>query len=184
MKIPANLLIIGLHSNRPQSGKSTIAQAIAEAHSGKVYSIADGVRQIARDMDIAIAADAEGKDKDMPLPDFGGMTARRILIEIGNARCARNGDDYWVRKTIARIVADHPDGGVAIIDDVRRTIEGRSVEEAGGRVFTLERAGVKKIFDIGGWNSKPAHTLENNTTVADCAARVWELATENRAEAK
>lgn len=178
MQDASPFVLIGLHSERPRSGKSTVAAAIAEVHGGKVYSIADGIRDMARTLGFAAAADATGDDKDVPLPSLGGLTPRQVLILIGESRCAKHGMDYWIIRTLNRIAEDG--AAVAIIDDVRRRVEGDVLLESGGTICTVTREGVYDVRDINTWSADPRYTFANDATPADCAARIWARAERDR----
>lgn len=177
MHVVAPLTIIGLHSDRPRSGKSTVAAAMARARGGRVYSIADGIRQVARAMGFSAAADAIGDAKDLPNLALGGKTPRAVLIEIGEGMARIFGEDIWIKATIARIIDNHPDGGIAVIDDVRRDGEGRAILVQGGDVFTIVRSGAPDgIPDINGWVSAKCHTFSNDASPDCCATAIWECA--------
>lgn len=173
MEIPASLMVIGMHSELPRSGKSTVAAAIADAQGGRVFSIAEGIREVAREIGFAIAADAAGDAKDMPMEELDGRTPRQLLIQIGEGRCSQHGRRYWINLCLARICALMPEGGVAVIDDVRRYEEGETVLEVGGRVASIIRLGVPNVVDINGWCSGAAYTFLNDSTPEDCAGRIW-----------
>lgn len=173
MENPANLIVIGLHSELPGAGKSTIAAAIAQAQGGRVFSIAGNIRQAARDMGFAVAADAAGPAKDLPMAELGGRTPRQILIMIGETRCEMFGPRYWINLLMEEIAVAMPEGGVAVIDDVRRHEEGQTVLDLGGRMATIIRLGVSNVVDINGWVSAPGFTFVNDGTPADCAGRIW-----------
>lgn len=181
MEIPANLIVVGLHSERPRSGKSTVAAALADQVGGRVYSIADGIRDAARASGFAVAADAAGDAKDVPLDELDGRTPRQVLIEIGEARCAMHGRDHWLLRLLERIVAD-ADGGdaVAIIDDVRRLEEGQGLVDRCATVCTIVREGAPDVVDINSWSSDVFHTFRNDASPADCAQKVWGRALMNR----
>lgn len=176
MQIADGIIIIGLHSQRPRSGKSTVARAIADARQGRVFSIADGIRDVARTIGFQSAADAQGDAKDVPLPDLGGLTPRQVLILIGENRTARHGREYWLRRCLLRIdreMVRMPWQVVAVIDDVRRAEEGQGLVDAGATVCTIERDGVPDVVDINGWTSGRSYTFRNDGTPEECAARIW-----------
>lgn len=183
MRIPADLIVIGLHSERPRSGKSTVAAALARSMGGRVYSIADGIRAVAREMGLALAADAVGDAKDVPLDELDGRTPRQVLIQIGEARCAMHGRDYWLRRLLDRIADDAEvmrrrrlqPGCVhlAVVDDVRRLEEGQGLIDVGATVCTIARDGAPDVVDINGWRSSPLYTFRNDGTPDQCGARIW-----------
>lgn len=174
MEIPANLIIVGLHSERPRSGKSTVAAVLAEQVGGRVYSLAGGIREVAREMGFAVAADAAGDAKDVPLDELDGRTPRQVLIQIGEARCAMHGRDYWLLRLLERIVADAGgENAIAIIDDVRRLEEGQGLVDRGATVCTIVRDGAPDVVDINGWTSGARYTFRNDWLPEDCAGRIW-----------
>jgi len=173
MEKPANLIVIGLHSELPSAGKSTIAAALAEAQGGKVFSIAGNIRQAARDMGFAVAADATGPAKDLPMSELDWRTPRQVLIMIGETRCEMYGPRYWINLLLDEIDAAMPEGGVAVIDDVRRYEEGQTLVDMGGTVASIVRRGLPNVVDINGWVSGPANTFINDDTPEHCAGRIW-----------
>lgn len=173
MKNKANLTLIGLHSELPGAGKSTIAAAIAQEHGGRVFSIAGNIRQAARDMGFAVAADAAGSAKDQPMEDLDGRTPRQVLIMIGETRCEMFGPRYWINLLMEEIAVAMPDGGLAVIDDVRRYEEGQTILDQGGRVATIIRLGIPNVVDINGWVSGAAYTFVNDETPEYCAGKIW-----------
>lgn len=174
------LIIVGLHSERPRSGKSTVAAVLAAQRGGRVFSIASNVRACARNRGLAAAADAVGDAKNEPHPDLGGRTPREVLIEIGQEHVRKFGLTYWVNLLFMEIHALMPNGGVVIIDDVRRVEEGEFVLAAGGTVCTLEREGAPNVVDINGWKSGFAYTFRNNGTPDECANRIWNRVVRDR----
>lgn len=176
MKIADGIIIIGLHSQRPRSGKSTVARALADAQQGRVFSIAEGIRDVARTIGFASAADAQGDAKDVPLPDLGGLTPRQVLILIGENRAAKHGREYWLKRCLSKIDRDMPRTPwpvVAVIDDVRRMEEGQGLVDAGATVCTIVRDGAPDVVDISGWTSGRSYTFRNDGTPDECAERIW-----------
>lgn len=183
MRIPADIVIIGLHSERPRSGKSTVAAALATSMGGRVYSLADGIRAVARELGLALAADAAGDAKDVPLEELDGRTPRQVLIQIGEARCAMHGRDYWLRRLLDRIADDAETTRrkrcqpglvhLAVIDDVRRLEEGQGLLDVGATVCTIVRDGAPDVVDINGWRSGARYTFRNDGTPDQCGARIW-----------
>lgn len=176
----ASRIIIGLNSERPRSGKSTVAAVIAAQRGGRVFTIASNIRVYARNHGLVAAADAVGDDKDVPHPDLGGRTPRQVLIEIGEDHVRRFGKDYWIRLLLMEIELVVPKGGVAVIDDVRRKEEGEVLVNSGATVCTIERDGAPNVVDINGWRSSFAYTFRNNGTPDECADRIWNRAVRDR----
>lgn len=175
MEIPAHIIIIGLHSERPRSGKSTVAAALAAAQGGKVYSIVSGVRDLARQVGLQVAADAVGDEKDKPHPDLYGATPREVLIRIGEQKADEHGRTFWLNRLLSKIFNDASGTSrfVAIIDDVRRAEEGQGLVDLGATMVTITRQGTVDVPDINGWRSGESYTFANETTPEDCAERIW-----------
>lgn len=187
MSLPTNLVIVGLHSERPGSGKTTVAAALAPIVGGNVYSIAEPIRAEARELGFHAAADALGAAKNVALPELGGLSPRQVLILIGEARVAKYGRTYWLDIVIAQAADDaHQVAGphVAVIDDVRRPEEGRALIDLGATVCTIERDGVPDVRDINGWRSDVFHTFRNDGTPDDCAQRIWGRSLMDRARVR
>jgi len=166
-------LIIGLNSPAPQSGKSTVCQAIAAKNDATVYSIAGGIRDLAHAMGLSEAADAVGESKDLPSDTLEGRTPREAFIGIGNSMRAIHGESVWVDRLIAKIKANHRNGDIVLIDDVRLQCEGDAVFNLGGAVVTIVREGaVPNPDDVQGF--EPVFTVHNNSTVDECADAVMD----------
>ncbi|MBB5700026.1 hypothetical protein [Sphingomonas yantingensis] len=188
MLLPANLIIVGLHSERPRSGKSTVAAALARLASGRVRSIAGAIRVEARRLGFDEAANAKGDDKDVPMQALGGLSPRQVLILIGEHRAKRYGQTYWLEQLIASVIEDAQIepmfDHLIIIDDVRRAEEGQRLIDLGATVCTIERDGVADVTDINGWHSDVFHTFRNDGTPNDCAQRIWGRSLMNRARVR
>lgn len=188
MLLPTNLVIIGLHSERPRSGKSTVAAALARLASGRVRSIASAIRVEARRLGFDEAANARGDAKDEPMQALGGLSPRQVLILIGEHRAKRYGQTYWLEQLVASMVEDAEIEStfehLIVIDDVRRAEEGQYLIDLGATVCTIERDGVPNVRDINGWRSDVFHTFRNNGTPDDCAQRIWGRSLMNRARVR
>lgn len=165
--------IIGLHSSLPQSGKSTIARAIAERHGGTVQSIAGAIRKVAIELGMPAAAYVQGHYKDRACATLGGRSPRQVLIGIGEAIAKTFGDDVWVNALLER-TSSLP--GLVIIDDVRRLSEGEAIEAAGGIVVTVHRYGAPQVADVSGWRPRPGQIVSNNGTIDEAVAAVLRVA--------
>lgn len=151
--------IIGLHSAFPQSGKSTIARALSEQFGARTYSIAGGIRTVAVERGLGLAAYATNEDKDQPCVGLKGLTPRQVLISIGNEFTSVFGMDYWIERLLRQIDLDGH--RTVVIDDVRRSQEGLAIEAAGGNVFTISRDAARRVDDVTGW--VPNIIINNNS---------------------
>lgn len=164
--------IVGLHSPAPQSGKSTIAQALAAREGVVCLSIAGGIRKIARNFGLDVAADAQGAEKDDPSDDLAGKSPREVLIGIGNSYRQHLGEDVWIKMLYGEIRNLPADIHTVVIDDVRTALEGETIiDEWGGTVITIVRSSATpNPNDVQGFI--PRVTIQNDGTIEEAIALV------------
>lgn len=178
-------LIIGI-CGFAQSGKSTIADYIAEAYKFKKKAYADKLREACTVLNPIVGkTDNWGgvvRYNDL-LRDFGyeaaktdsryGAEFRRILIYMGTEVGRRIlGGDIWVNALYKDI--DLMDN--VVISDVRFNNEARAIRDRGGRILKVTRPGVVAAIDH---TSETEHLrwthdgkIENNSTVNELHSRV------------
>lgn len=138
--------LIGLYSPAPQSGKSTVAQILAEAHGYRRKGFADPLRSMARHFIEAAGYSAEqadflvstGEGKLTPLPEFGGRTSRYLMQTLGTE---------WGRELVADgvwigLALKGTERAFVVLDDMRFPDEYDAVVEAGGEVWKVFRPGI------------------------------------------
>lgn len=158
-------MIIGL-LGRAGSGKSMAAKHIVETRGGRIFSLAEPLKAIARDVFDFSHEQLYGTQaqKEATDPRYG-FSARWLLQRLGTEGCRRHlGDDVWVRATLRAIESwrvesyDAPTFlggpsmsdaaelavgtgykglGIAVIDDVRFVNEAKLLTEAGARIIKL-----------------------------------------------
>jgi hypothetical protein len=167
--------IIGLHSPNPGSGKTTIATQMIADRQVRVHSIAGRVRDMAIREGFAVAAFAQGEDKDKPHPLLGGLTPRQKLIEIGKRDRDLYGEDIWCIRLLDWIAEKIPSDAIVAIDDVRLECEAVLIEAAGGKIVTLTRKAAKPNPDD--INSVTPRVIVPNEDIPPVVSlAVWEAA--------
>lgn len=172
--IKPDIYIIGLNSPAPQSGKSTVSNFIANSRDTKVYSIASGIRDIARQRGLYYVAEVQGKEKDAPVDWLGGKTPREVLIDIGLEMRQLYGERFWIDRVIKKIFEENV-SGLFLIDDVRTVEDGEVIKNNNGIVITINRdSAVYNPNDVMGF--VPVINVDNNGAVWECARDVMKHA--------
>lgn len=137
---------IGLYSPAPQSGKTTLAQALTD-HGLRILKFADPLRALfatlARHTDIPqahIHRMLDGDLKHEPIPALGNQTPRRILqtlgTEWGRDLIAR---DLWTSILLRRAEAMRASGVGVVVDDMRFPNEAHLIRSMGGVLVRIIR---------------------------------------------
>lgn len=138
--------LIALYSPVPQSGKSTIAKRLRDAHGYAIVSFASPVKRTAEAFLRACGMDPEesirriydAKDEAFELVSGLWTSGRRLLQTLGTEwgrRCVM--DRLWIEIALAR-AAKLP---LVVIDDMRFANEFLAVKEAGGICVEIIRPG-------------------------------------------
>lgn len=109
-----NIALVG----KMGSGKTTIANALAEYHGYKRISWADGVRYVAS---LAYGPIDYNRHYQVRLPDnsTGMLTGRQVLQRVGTDALRNNVDmDFWIKAMFNRLNTV-PNGGPWVVDDSR-----------------------------------------------------------------
>lgn len=141
--------IIGLYSNAPSAGKSTVADMLADEYRFKVVSFAAPLKETVgaflREMGInpfrVIDMLYEPAYKEKIVPELG-VTPRHLMQTLGTEwgrQCIHPNvwTDAWVRR-----VADMPEDALVVADDVRFPNEIDAVRSVGGVIWRIDRPGV------------------------------------------
>lgn len=169
-------MITGI-SGHMGSGKSTVAQHIAEQSDFREDSFAHSLRLVMSaitSIPIEETYSVEDKNKMIPLL---GITRGRFLQDIGML-FRQYRENIWVESVQLRWMANHKDN--LLLSDVRFPNEVAFVESNGGSVLRLER----DVIDNGDTRDKNhssetslddhpfIHTIYNNGTLSELHEKV------------
>lgn len=144
--------LLGLIGPR-QSGKSHLGEILREHHGYAVTAVADPIRMMLVDTDPEWAAQLRAHGyvtAKRDIPEF-----RQKIINLGDSARRWIGPDVWVHAVDRRVATWHRFDIPVVITDIRRWNEVRWLEQNGGILVHVERAG---------------HTHESDT-VASIATR-------------
>ena len=168
-----NIALVG----KMGSGKTTIANALAEYHGYKRISWADGVRYVAS---LAYGPIDYNKQYQVRLPDnsMGTLTGRQILQRVGTDALRNNVDlDFWI-KTLFNRLANDPNGGPWVVDDSRFDNEAMSARANGWltvQVKVNEEARIERIHRLypEADSSTIQHSSENSFSGTYIDIAIW-----------
>lgn len=145
-KLTPRATVIGI-SGWARSGKDTIANYLVENHNYTKISFSTPMKEAMYKLDpritvneltntsLRVGVDVYGweglKDRS---PDIRGLL-QRFGTEVGREMF---GEDFWVDYALTSI----PDGGKAVIADVRYPNEADAIKALGGKVYRVVRSGV------------------------------------------
>jgi hypothetical protein len=142
MKYPLKLIGITGHKG---SGKDTVGRILNEIDGFEIVRWAGGLKAMVDALlryqgcpDITINRIIEGDLKQVPLPYFGGRTARHVMQSLGT-EWGRTliYPALWTDSTEARIKA-HPH---VVVTDLRYLNEAAVIRRLGGKIWRIEREG-------------------------------------------
>jgi hypothetical protein len=149
--------IIALYSPWPQCGKSTVAKRLVEAHGYLVSPLAHSIKEMLEDLLRSFMPSMEAKRrlwgdmKEEPIPQLGGLTARRLMQTLGT-EWGRNLDpEFWLKVKDAQLGRLGPSNPV-VVDDMRFPNEFEMLKKRG--------AVTVKVLRRGGPNYGTAHASE------------------------
>jgi cytidylate kinase len=168
-----NIALVG----KMGSGKTTIANALAEYHGYKRISWADGVRYVAS---LAYGPIDYNKVYDVRMPDgrHTGLTGRQVLQRVGTEALRNNVDqDFWI-KALSRRLENDPNGGPWVIDDSRFDNEAMAARAAGWltvHVKINEDARLERIHQLypEADSTTISHSSENSLTSTFIDIAIW-----------
>lgn len=123
------------------SGKSTIAQHLAEKYGARRYLFSDLLKTIAmRTLDFTREQCYGTQAQKEAIDPRYGFSPRTFLQKLGTEGIRNTlGRDFWIRATLAQIAMDAPE--LAVIEDTRFINEADAVRAAGGHVWYVLRPG-------------------------------------------
>jgi hypothetical protein len=136
-------MIIGL-TGYAQSGKDTVASYLVKQHGFTRVAFADKIRDILYDMNpmvngepLQITVDVEGWDKAKQRPAI-----RMLLQNLGVSARKHLGEDFWINQALQNVGMP---GEKYVITDVRFRNEATAIWSIPGRIWRVERPGVKAV---------------------------------------
>jgi len=168
-----NIALVG----KMGSGKTTIANALAEYHGYQRISWADGVRYVAS---LAYGPIDYNKQYQIRLPDnsMSTLTGRQILQRVGTDALRNNVDlDFWIKTLFNRLTND-PNGGPWVVDDSRFDNEAMSARANGWltvQVKVNEEARIERIHRLypEADSSTIQHSSENSFSGTYIDIAIW-----------
>lgn len=147
--------LIGL-AGKAGSGKDVVGRWLQMKYGYSRLAFADPVRQMAQMLfNIPATHVVDRALKEQPLPEWDGLSPRRIMqllgTEVGRAIHA----DVWVKAAVRRMEA----GKKYVITDVRFPNELAEIRKRGGEVWWVERSQTTPV---------PDHASERGVVRADC----------------
>ncbi|TLM66024.1 MAG: hypothetical protein FDZ69_07525 [Deltaproteobacteria bacterium] len=128
-------MIVGI-SGKMGTGKTVLANHLAELCGGRVVSFADALRSEVADvfsLPLAAMTSRECKEHMLVPVGFNPMSVRQLLQWWGALR-RESDQDYWVRQLIESVAGDE----LVLVDDVRYRNEARVIREEGGMMIRLD----------------------------------------------
>jgi hypothetical protein len=167
--------IIGLYSNVPSAGKSTVADMLADEYRYKVISFAAPLKETVgaflREMGMnpfrVIDHLYEPNYKERIIPELG-VTSRHLMQTLGTEwgrQCIHPNvwTDAWVRR-----VADIPTDMCVVADDVRFPNEIEAVRSVGGMIWRIDRPGITIAPEVLNHLSEGGlHDVEPDVVIAN-----------------
>jgi len=145
MKLPRVIGFSGLAG----SGKTTVAQAFADAHGYTRISFATPLKQM---LAVLVPTDA---DKTEERQELCGKTVRFALQSLGTEWGRKTiGDTIWIDAMLNKL--QH--GGYFVIDDVRFENEAQALQDRGATIIRIHRNGVG-VMDHDSERGIPDHLV-------------------------
>lgn len=141
--------MIGLYSPAPQSGKTTIAEALVARGWQRVRfagplkaMLATMLAEVGEDRE-TVTRMIEGDLKELAADALGGETPHWAMQTLGTEWGRKLiHPDIWVRLFLRRAVQLRRQGYPVVCDDLRFANEAAAIRAAGGALVRIERPGV------------------------------------------
>lgn len=122
------------------SGKGIVSRRLVWQHGFAASRFAEPIkRMLATGLGLS-QEQLDGREKQEPMPEFGGMTPRHLMQTLGYEWGRRMvHSDLWVdlwRQSV------NCAGGLIVVDDLRFPNEAQAVREMGGTVWRIIRPGI------------------------------------------
>lgn len=138
--------LIGLYSERPQSGKSTVAEMLQQELGYECIPFAGTLKRMARVLleDLGMSAHevniAMSSGKEEPLHLLAGRTPRQLMQSLGTewGRGCMD-DELWNRCWFAQAAAALTMGCSVVVDDVRFPGEAKLIRDHAGMLVQVVR---------------------------------------------
>jgi hypothetical protein len=144
--------LVGLYAPAMQSGKSTVASALA-GHNYQTVKFAMPLKTMLADLLAIRGADQriidrmiDGDLKEAPTKWLDGKTPRHAMQTLGT-EWGRNcmGEDFWVNTAMSCVDSLLDRGHNVVMDDVRFWNEAQAIKDRGGLLVHIARPGAKVI---------------------------------------
>jgi len=177
--------IIGLYSPAPQSGKTTVAEALVK-HGYTRVSFAAPLKRVAITLlqelgyEKQVAMEMVYIDKEAYVPEIKA-SVRHILQTLGTEygrQCLH--PDVWIMCMEKRLASLRQEGKFAVIDDCRFLNEAALIRQLGGEMWRLERPNTERGTEHaseGGLDAYPLfdRRIVNDGTLLDLYDRINEV---------
>jgi hypothetical protein len=150
------------------------ARKFAGPLKGMVYSLLDRLLPIG----VNAGDFVDGDKKEAPIPELGGITARRLMQTLGTEWGRGLDRDFWVRTMEAELRRfSH---SAVVVDDMRFDNEWVSMKNLGATLVRIRRPGEYTTspshISEGRLDSHPFDvTIDNDGTVEDLYAQIDKL---------
>lgn len=122
------------------SGKGIVSKRLSDYHDFCPTRFADPIKKMLR-LGLGLTAEQlDGREKQTPIPEFGGLTARHLMQTLGTEWGRRMvHSDVWVNAW-KRDLATY--GDRIVVDDLRFPNEAMCIRALGGVIWRVNRPNV------------------------------------------
>jgi hypothetical protein len=140
--------LVGL-MGRAGAGKSTAERYLQAAHGFQPSAFADPIKAMLEALCAHTGADwahlHEPSLKQAPIPELGGLCARRLMTSLGDWG-RQHSDYFWINAAQRALgLPDAPVAPLLVISDVRYPNEAGWVRAMGGRIWLIERDNLPQV---------------------------------------
>jgi len=177
--------IIGLYSPAPQSGKTTVAEALVK-HGYTRVSFAAPLKRVAITLlqelgyEKQVAMEMVYIDKEAYVPEIKA-SVRHILQTLGTEygrQCLH--PDVWIMCMEKRLASLRQEGKFAVIDDCRFLNEAALIRQLGGEMWRVDRPDAVRTFDHASEGSLDTYHefdrhITNEGTIDDLISKLQDI---------
>lgn len=133
------MIIIAL-TGAATSGKGIVSKRLTEYHDFRATRFADPIKRMLS-VGLGLTEDQlDGRDKQTPIAEFGGLTARHLMQTLGTEWGRRMvHSDVWVNAWRRHLSAY---GDRIVVDDLRFPNEAMCIRSLGGIIWRVNRPSV------------------------------------------
>lgn len=155
------------------SGKGIVSKRLTDYHDFRATRFADPIKRM---LAVGLGLTEEqldGRDKQTPLQDFGGLTTRHLMQTLGTEWGRRMvHSDVWVQAWRKRL---HEYGDRVVVDDLRFPNEAMCIRALGGVIWRINRPSVPVMDHVSERYVREIavdREIQNTSTIAALAAAV------------